>query len=243
MEEMNKTFLPRLNDFSELFKEVQKQHVQHIMNLSEQQKLLKENISDIKTELKALTILQKLNDKEAEHFQKYTEIENKIQTFEKHIAAFRVVYQQYINDTNFMLGKISCHWGGYIEQIGVEFILNLLRKEYGVHTWYQKYKRYWHKSKNVELDLVALSDTHAYIIEVKNQLKPEVIQQILISQDKINEHIPELSHLTKQPVVMCVHGDEAILNMLGWANVWVLKYAGFETENQENNWEWIQRPE
>jgi len=243
MEEMYKTFIPNLNEFSKMFKEIQSLHVKHIVDLSEQQKFIREDLKDLRKDLEIESKKQQLNDVNIEQTPKYIEIENKIQTSEKHIAAFRQIYQQYIKDTNTLLGRVSNHWGGYIEQVGVEFILNILRNDYGVHTWYQKYKKYWHKSKNVELDLVAFNDTHVYIIEVKNILKPEAIKQVLTSLDKIKEHVPELNHLIKQPVILCLHADEELLRMFTLANIWVMKYAGFEDENPGNDWIWLHRQE
>lgn len=241
MEEMNKSFVPRLNDFTEKMKEVQKLHVQHILELSEQQKILRECVADMRKDMQIECKTQEINNNiNIREYPAYIEMENKLITFEKHIAEFRTNYQNYINDSNFMLGRTSNHWGGYIEQVGVEYILNLLRKEYGVHTWCHKFKRYWDKSKNAEIDLVALNDTHAYIIEVKNQLKPETITQILTTHEKIEKHVPELKRYTKQAVVMCIHADKEILKTLNWANVWVLRYEGFELEKQKNNWEWLQ---
>ena len=239
---MGKTFIPRLNEFTEMLKDVNKQHANNIVSVGEQLKHLNHSIEIMKTELKAVKIFQKINNKEKELTDPYEKLEENIKIFEQHIKAYRSIFQNHISDTNQMLGRISGHWGGYVEQVGVEYILNLLRENYGVHTWYQKFKRYWHKSKNVELDLVALSDTHAYIVEVKNQLRPEIINQILSSQDKIKEHLPELEKLQKQSVVMCVHAnDEIIINMLKCANVWILKYIGFDNDKQTKvAWEWIQ---
>ena len=244
MKEMEKTFLPRLNDFSEKLKEVHKIQANHIISLSDQLKIIKELVADLRQEMKLNNARLKLLDQAPPAIEKYyNEINGKIHEFELNAKEFRSIFQSYISDTNIMLGKISGHWGGYIEQVGVEYVLNLLRKDFGVHTWYQKYKRWWHKSQNVELDLVACSDTHAYIIEVKNQLKTDIIAQILTALDKIQEHIPELDHLQKQAIVLCVHAEEiTLVNMLQCANVWVFKYAGFDNPKQKYEWVWLQKP-
>lgn len=239
MEEIDNTFVPRLNDFTEKLKEIQKIHDQHILNLKEQQQFLVEDIKDLRKDLKIESKRQELNNFKLEKYPPYTKLENKIHAFEKQVSIYRTIYKDYINDTNLLLGRISNHWSGYIEQVGVDYIMTVLRKECGAHTFYQKFKRYWHKTRNMDLDLVAISDTHAYIIEVKNQLRPDVVEQILATHNNIEKHVPEFEKLKKQAVVLCIHADEELLKTLSFANVWVLKYAGFDKKNQKNEWKWM----
>lgn len=234
MEAMKETFIPALNAFTELLKESYKIHADHIVQLGEMQKhLLAEN-----TRMKQhaeLTLEQGRTDNLTK------DLINYCTAFEKSAKAYRGIFQSHVDDTNFMLGSISSHWGGYIEKLGVQILLNLLRKDYGVHTFIEHFKRYWHKSKNVEIDLLALSDTHVYIVDVKNQLNENSFKQMLISMEKMKEQVPEYNHLILQPVFFCMHAEEKVLKVCTIGGLWVLRYKGFDREKPQNSFEWLMR--
>lgn len=229
MEKMDTAFLPLLNKFSELLKQGHTQQAKHVVAITNRLKELTKEYEAIKAD--TLATMETNSVPPPANFMNACEnfIENRRIFFEK--------FQAFIDQANFMLGKFSNHWGGYIEQMGVEYMLNLLRKDYEVHTWYQKFKKYWHKSRNVEIDLLAMNDSTAYFIEVKNQLKPEVIKQILTILDKIREHCPELHHLKIQPIIMCIHADENLIKTLNCGGIWIYKYSGLQGAKSEKSWE------
>lgn len=237
---MTEQFVPQLNEFTELLKEMRNAHAAHIVTLSAMQKDLQQNqkimIAGLRLESEGNPIAEAtIPRKTIEQFME------DCHTFEEKMKVFRTIFQKQIDDTNIALGGISGLWGGYIENIGVQYMLNSLRKDFGVHTWFQKFKRYWHKSRNVEIDLLALSDTHAYIIEVKNQLKPEGFSQILTILDKMEEHLPEYNHLIKQPIMMCMHVDEHIMKTAVLGGVWILRYKGFDRDKPQDSFEWLRK--
>lgn len=237
---MTEQFLPELSLLSEKIKEANRAHAEHIVTLGAMQKEL---LQDQKIMLAQLRLEAEANPVGAEPaFRKKTEeFMEACEDFENAMKAFRKSFQQQIDDTNFALGSISNLWGGYIENIGVQYMLNSLRKDHGVHTWFQKFKRYWHKSRNVEIDLLALSDTHAYIIEVKNQLKSETFTQVLTVLDKINEKVPEYKDLIKQPVIVCMHAEEKLVKAVVNSNVWILRYKGFDRNAPQDSFEWLKK--
>ena len=232
MTEMQEAFIPQLNEFTELLKSVHGIHAAYIKELAAWQKEIREEHAML-----ADTGLLP-NDAGSAALQLYKE---RHADFEKSMKAFRTIFQQQIDDTNIMLGRISGHWGGYIESIGVQYMLNMLRKEHGVHTYIEKFKRLWGKTKNVEIDLLATSDTHLYIGEVKNQLKPETFSQMLIIMEKIKEKLPEYSHLKIQPIFFCMHAEERIVNATMSGGLWILRYKGFDRENPQQSFEWLRR--
>ncbi len=240
MKEITEQFIPQLNEFSERLKEMRSAHAEHIVTLGGMQKELQQNqkimIAGLRLEAEGNPIAEATIPR-----QTIEQFMADCATFEGEVKKLRTIFQQHIDDANIALGGISGLWGGYIENIGVQYMLNSLRKDYGVHTWYQKFKRYWHKSRNVEIDLLALSDTHAYIIEVKNQLKPEGFAQMLTIIDKMEEHLPEYNHLIKQPVMMCMHVDEHIVNTAVTGGIWILRYKGFDRNKPQNSFEWVRK--
>ncbi len=237
MEEMQSHFIPRLNEFSELMRTVNRLHGKHIVETGEQIKQLKHQFE---MNAKEIYLNHPVGDNK-ELKEEYQLFLQKTKELQDHFKAFRVIFQNHVNDTNFQLGMFSTFWGSYIEQKGVEYMLQSLRRDYQVHTWYQKFKKYWHKSRNFEIDLLALSDTHAYLIEVKNQLKKEVIHQVLTNLEKLREQAPEYNHLQKQVIIMCCHAEDDVVNTLVWGNIWIMRYTGFDTNKTEESWEWIRK--
>lgn len=237
-EEMKEEFVPRLNEFIELIKDVHVAQANHIVELGNW-------LTHLEREFKVLTFEAQANDlytkQVGQVYDGKTDLHLlKCKEFEKHIIAFRSFFQEHIKQSNYQLGMFSTHWGGYIEKLAVDYFLNFLRKDYGVHTWYQKYKKYFGKAKNVEVDLLALSDTHNYVIEVKNQLNSDALKQINTIVAKLKEHCPDLQGRTFQPMVFCMHvPDESILETLDWGDIWIMKYNGFEQNNAQDTWEWL----
>ncbi|MFM2224170.1 MAG: hypothetical protein RJA07_372 [Bacteroidota bacterium] len=241
MENMTENFIPKLNAFTELLKEVNQQQINHAKELSNWLKDLKIECDLMKKQLELQVVLNPDIANTPQFQALNNEYINHCKEFEKHIAAFRVIFQNSIDDTNFQLGMLGTHWGGYIEQIGVQFMLNTLRSEHGVHTSFQKFKRYWNKSRNVEIDLLALSDTTAYVVEVKNQLKDTSFMQMLKILDKLKEKVPECANLKIQPVFVCVHAEEQIIRAGVMANIWIVRYKGFDRTYPMDSFEWLRK--
>jgi hypothetical protein len=241
-EEMNERFVPRINRFIELLKEARQMHAAHIMRLKNWQiELKRENnllINQLKTEIEEETYIA---DKELI----YTKMLNNLtycKDFEKYVNSFRGTFQEYIDDLNVGLGTLSNHWGGYIETLGVQYMLHTLRNAFGVHTSFQKFERSWHKDKKkVEIDLLALSDTHAYVVEVKSQLREDTFTQMLYILDKIYNKIPEYNHLKIQPVFVCTYAEEAIVHSTTLSGLWIVRYNDFTLDNPRQNFEWLRK--
>jgi hypothetical protein len=193
VEIMHEQFVPQLNEFIELLKKTQTMHVDYIVKLSDLQKELRYENEKLKKswQLEDKPVL--VNEGEfLEFIQKQVQY---CQDLEKQLKLFRGFYKDHIEDTNLMLGRVSNHWGGYIESIGVQYLLNYLRKNHQAHTFIEKFKRYWHKSRNIEIDLLALSNSHVYHVEVKTHLKSEFLIPLQVNLSKFKENVLEYSHL------------------------------------------------
>jgi len=232
MKEMQEKFIPRLNRFSELLKETYSFHIENILRLDAVQKDLLAAKNRLQDQEQLTAVLP--DTSVAKYLAECSD-------FEKSIKAWQTLFHKHITDTNLQLGLLSSHWGGYIEHIGVQFMLGTLKREYKVHTTFQKFKRWWHKSRNVEIDLLAISDTHAYVVEVKNQLKEETFKQMLVILEKIKEKVPEYEHLIIQPVFICVHADSAVVNTGKMSGLWIVRYKGFDRENPVDEFEWLRK--
>lgn len=238
---MKEVFLPQLNEFTELLKETRKIHTDYIIQLSDWQKELLHQNQKLIISWQMADKPPLMNDSAFKAF--IQEQLTYCKDFEKKVKAFRVVYSDHIEDTNFMIGKLSNHWGGYIESIGVLYLLNSLRKQFAVHTFIEKFKRYWHKSRNVEIDLLAFNDTHIYIVEAKSQLKEEHLDQFQKILSKFKENVPEYSHLTIQPIIFCIHASPAVIEQELAKDWWVLRYKNFDRVNPQNSFEWLRMGE
>ena len=127
-EGMRELFIPQLNEFTELQKQTHKIHVEYILSLSKWQKNLLEENEKLKERWKSAVKPGWVDDKP---FRVYIEEQlSACKTFEQEVKKLRIVFGDHIEDTNFMLGKISNHWGGYVESIGVRYLLDYLRKHY-----------------------------------------------------------------------------------------------------------------
>jgi hypothetical protein len=234
---MREIFIPQLNEFTELQKQTHKVHVEYIMSLSKWQNNLLEQNQKLKERWKTMTKPALVNDKEYKAF-----IDEQLaicNIFAQEIKKLRVVFGDHIEDTNFMLGKISNHWGGYVESIGVRYLVDYLRKQYGTHTFFEKFRRYWHKSRNVEIDLLATSETHVYIVEAKSQLKIEHLAKFQKMLDKFKENVPQYGHLIPQPILFCIHTSDEVLAEAKAQDWWILRYKDFDRENPSKSFEWL----
>jgi hypothetical protein len=235
-------FTKKLNAFSEMLKETHHLHAENIVRLGKMQKelaaankILMDNLTlPTMEESEDLIQKQKLLIQEQVRLCKSFEITCKTQ---------RPIFQQFIDDTNLQLGMFSSHWGGYIEWLGVQYMLATLKRDYAVHTTIQKFKRWWHKSRNVEIDLLAISNTHLYVVEVKSQLKEETFLQMLTILEKIKDHLPEYGHLKIQPIFMCVDTDEQLIRTSLMGGIWILRYIGVDNviNTQANSFEWLRK--
>jgi hypothetical protein len=233
MNNMTEKFVPTLNQFTVLLKQNYALHLEHIRHLELNANAL---ISQLKT---TIEVVKENDTTEINQLLNVPDYVGHLKILQRQINDTKQDYWTYIKATNTMLGSFSNHWGGYIENIGVQYLLNLLRMEYGVHTTIQKYKRWWHKSKNVEIDVVGLSDTHLFIGEVKNQLKEESLKQLFTILEKIKEKVPEYANLQPQPIFVCVHAENTAIEICKTANIWVARYCGFDAENPIDDFEWI----
>ena len=215
------TFTTTLNEFSELHKEIRHQHALHILETQEQYK----------------TLLIQYN----QHLQNLDAMPNalvykeQIQSNIKQLKEAYLLFQNQIKITNEMLGTFSSHWGSYIEKIAVQYILQYLRANYGTQTFIQNFKQYWHKSSNVEIDLIAYNDDTAYIIEVKNQLKIEHLEQLEKIKTKLEENVLEFNYLKKQFILICLHCPIEIVALAN-PNIWIAQYNGKSKDKQELEW-------
>ncbi len=235
---MEEEFVPRINTFIEMHKEARKMHADYIVTLSDWQKSLIHENKNLKAELQVLNKPEAVSDTLFKML-----IENQVlknEDFEGAMTEFRTAYNGYIHDANLALGRLSNHWGGYIESVGVEYLLNMLRKEFQVHTFVQKFKRYWHKSKNIEVDLLALSDDTCFFVEVKNHLKEDLVPKLTTNLEKFREKVPEYGHLKLQPVLFCVHINASVMqNSFLPDDWWVVHYKNFEPEKPKHSFDWL----
>jgi hypothetical protein len=232
-----KDYTEKLNEFSELLKEVSAYHEEHNRQMSQQHGILVNYHNHVVAQAE-ITAGEEIKENLA--LQAFTET---CFAFEKQMIATHAMFKIILKDTNAVLGSYSNQWGSHLEQVAVSFFLEHLRSEFGVHTWFQKFKRYWHKSKNVELDLLAHNDQVAYIVEVKNQLKIEHLLQIDQMKLKLDEHAPEFKHLKKQFIMMCLHCEPQMMDQFD-DDIWIMKYREpTDNESAAKSWEWVKRIE
>jgi hypothetical protein len=228
-----------LNRFSTQLKEMTVSHVKYIRKMGEWQGELRKSTTQLLKDIESEVQYQEgYNNNEAvQTLLTYGALTLQL---EKASKTFHGIFQQHIDETNKIFGAFSGHWGSYIESVGVLYTLNYLRKEKGVHTSIQKFKRYFNKNRNVEIDLLAMSDTHCYIVEIKNQLKLEHFEQVNKNLFKLREGVPEYHHLMMQPILVCFHADPVMIEAIPTENdVWILQYHGFDKEKPTNTFEWI----
>ncbi|MEQ1678586.1 MAG: DUF234 domain-containing protein [Chitinophagaceae bacterium] len=239
MKEMTEDFVPRLNQFTELLKAAYQLHAKQIKQLGAWQTQLKDENKKLQEQLKKQYDEQQYkNANAANTVAKHLSATD---TFKEKATEVRAVFQELVQQANEQLGGFSSHWGGYIENLGVQYTLAMLKKDYQVHTSIQKFKRWWHKSRNVEIDLLGISDTHLYVVEVKNQLKEDTFKQMLTVLEKIKEKVPEYAHLQIQPVFICVHAEEPLINTTVMSGVWIIRYRGFDNDDPKEEFEWLRK--
>lgn len=240
MKHMEEDFLPLLNAFSERLKETNRIHAAHIVEQGTILTTFKEELNELNNAV-SMEHKKALVDDEPALVARMEAYLSLCAELERSFKAYRYLFNQQINDNNLQLGMFSTMWGGYIEQLAVQYVTNLLRSEHQVHTLMPRFKRFWHKTRNVEVDLLAMSDTHAYILEVKNQLKEEAFKQMLTILDKLKEHMPMVTVLKLQPVFVCVHATDQMVNTATMSGIWVLRYKGFDAEKPEHSFEWLRK--
>lgn len=239
-EEMNELFIPRMNRFIELFSNASKMHAEHVRRLQYwQRELNKENKQMIGELQHGMSEAHMADEKSIyEKMQDYLAYCN---DFEEYAKSLRGIFQEYINDCNHGLGTLGNHWGRYVELLGVQYMLHKLRKYCGIHTSYQKFERVWEDKEQVEIDLLAVSDTHVYVVEVKSHLKEDTFIQMLYILDKIRNKIPEYSHLKIQPVFVCTYADEDIIHTTTLSGLWIVRYNNFNPDRPQKNFEWLRK--
>jgi hypothetical protein len=228
-----KKFEKELNTFMLLLKQANKVHAEYIVSLGNQYVEIGRNYKEFKQFRVADT--SKSERKKAQ----WTEFIDECEVFEQRLKQARQYFSQQIKMSNAVLGGFSNHWGGFVEQVAVIYFLDVLQKELGVRTWCQKFRKSWDKRGGVEIDILALSDEICYIIEVKNQLKIENIDQVNKVLTKVEEHLPELSGYKKQSIVMCLNIDDRITDEFEKENIWVIKYDGYKDGEMKNEWVWV----
>jgi hypothetical protein len=229
MQQEEENFIPALQNFTQLVKQARQEHAHFLTDFIKKLHNLKELIKEEEE--------QTLQNIDTGDTALQTKCRLAFVEFLKTRHDFRGQFKNFIDDTNFMLGKFTNHWGGYIEQMGVVYMLNLLRKEYSTNQSYEKYRKHWGVNGNIELDLVALNKTTMYIVEIKNQLKAEVIIQIINNINKIKENCPEFAAYKIQPIVMCVEIDEHLFNTITCAGIWIYKYNASNGAKSNKSWD------
>lgn len=242
-EEINELFVPRANRFIKLLNEATQMQSQHIKQLKEcQRELSRENkllIAELKTGIKEA---RRGND-EFTMYRKMLENMTYCKDLEQYITSLQEAFQKYTKDLNIGLGTLSSHWGGYVEKLGVQFMLSMLKKDFGVHTSFQKFERLGDNKETVEIDLLAISDTHVYVVEVKSHLKEETFIQMLYILDKIRRKIPEYSHLKIQPVFVCAYARKAIVRSTILSGLWIVRYNNLNPDKPQKSFEWLRKDE
>ena len=76
------------------------------------------------------------------------------------------------------------------------------------------------------------------MIEVKNQLKPEHLKQVLTTCEKIEAFFPELKSFKLQPIIMCINSDDEIIEEFSNKKIWVMQYVENSENTTKSNWIW-----
>jgi hypothetical protein len=227
-----------LNRFNTRLKDMTATHVKYIRKMGEWERQLRASTKDILHEIQVGVKRLELHD-ETDKIQLLLNYGALGIQLEKAEQTFHKIFEQHIDETNKIFGAFSSHWGSYIESVGVIHVLNYLQKHRGVHTSYQQFNRKMDKQR-VSIDLVALSATHCYVIDVKNQLKVEHLVSLEKNLWKLRAIAPEYHHLVMQPILVCFHADPAMENYLQeHQSTWVLRYHGFDKEQPKNSFSWL----
>ena len=227
----HKKFEKNISFFITLLKQATKLQAEHITTLGKKfQELFQIN--------KELKIENKVISKDFVDSEQWNLFLDQCSVFENQMKVARNYFQEHIKLSNAELGAFSNMWGSYIEQLAVLHFMNVLRAELGVNTYMQKLKRFWGKNKNVEVDILALNDDTAFLIEVKNQLKPEHLKQVLTTCEKIEEFFPELKSFKLQPIIMCINSDDEIIEEFSNKKIWVMQYVENSENTTKSNWIW-----
>lgn len=228
---MHAEFDKNINTFMTLFRQAVKLQAEHIVTLSKQQR----ELFITQKELKSENLSSDLDTEEWEHFLEQCEL------FDYQMKMARVYFKEHIKNVNKELGSFSSLWGNYIEQLAVNHFNNVMKDELAVHTYMQKIKRIWGKNKGVEIDVLALNDETAFLIEVKTQLKAEHITQILAVCEKFEAMFPEFSTLKLQPIMMCVNCEEEIVSLYKEKSIWIIQYQKEEHTTESPVWKWLHK--
>jgi hypothetical protein len=227
-----------LNRFNTHLKEMTAHHVKYIRKMGDWQRELRIATDDFLHQVQVGAKRMEIND-QADKIQSllpYGALGMQLEAAQK---AFRKIFEQHIDETNKIFGAYSGHWGGYIENVGIQQALVYLQKNKEVHTSLQKFTRKMNKVR-VTIDLIALSETHCYIVDVKNQLKVEHFPAFDKNLYKLREIAPEYHHLIMQPILVCFHADPFMIDyMKDNQSVWILRYHGFDKENPQNTFSWL----
>jgi hypothetical protein len=227
-----------LNRFNTHLKEMTADHVKYIRKLSEWQSELRKSTKDLIHEVQVGIKRAEIND-ENEKIQTLLNYGAISIQLEKAQIKYQTIFHQHIDETNKIFGAYSSHWGNYIESVGVAAALTFLKKDKEIHTSLQKFTRHLNKTR-VTIDLLALSETHCYIVDVKNQLKVEHFQAIDKNLYKLRQIAPEYHHLMFQPILVCFHADPFMINYMAEnKEVWILRYHGFDKEEPKNMFSWL----
>lgn len=225
-------FENKISVFITLLKQATKIQAEHIVTLGKQHQELWASQKELKNENKNSSNIDALK---AEQWNTFLE---QCTVFENQMKVAKNYFQEHIKLSNAELGSFSNMWGSYIEQLAVLHFMNVLRTELEVDTYMQKVKRFWGKNKNVEVDILALNKDTAFLIEVKNQLKPEHLNQVLTTCEKIEEFFPELKSFKLQPIIMCINFDESIVEDYINKNIWVMQYIESTNNKVKPDWVW-----
>ena len=231
-----------LNRFNTHLKEMTADHVKYIRKLSEWQSELRKSTKDLIHEVQVGIKKAEIND-ETERIETLLNYGAISIQLEKAQIKYHDIFQQHIDETNKIFGAYSSHWGSYIESVGVAAALVFLKKDREIHTSLQRFTRHMSKIR-VTIDLLALSETHCYIVDVKNQLKIEHFHAIDKDLYKLRQIAPEFHHLMFQPILVCFHADPFMIDYIAEnKEVWILRYHGFDKEEPKNTFSWLYKGE
>lgn len=227
-----------LNRFNTHLKEMTAQHVKYIRRMGEWQQSLRVATQDFLHQIQVGVKHLELQDQQDKIATLLTYGAIGLQ-LEKSQKVFEGIFKQHIEQTNQLFGSYSSHWGGYIESVGVAQTLQYLRKHHEVHTSLERFSRKQFKER-VTIDLIALSERHCFVVDVKNQLKVEHLVALEKNLQKLRSLAPEYHSLIMQPVMVCFHADPVMIAYVSaHPTVWVLRYHGFEQEHPQNRFSWL----
>ncbi|NIG54155.1 hypothetical protein [Chitinophaga sp. Cy-1792] len=235
MNTFSEKFIPRLNEFKELLREIHKLHQQHSQNFQQWHRNIEREcqqlLQQMNTGINAIAADNKYFESMLSNLSHCMELQEALTTFSD-------VFNEYIEDTNEVLGQFSNHWNGHLETLSIKYLEKSLQHEYSTHTFIQKYKHTIPNTEILEADHIAISDTTCFVSHFDNPVFSSLLPDTLTIQSYANTLIPGTSHLHLQPVIICIQPNETLFQKALSLNCWVLKYEGFDPETARHAFQW-----